>query len=974
MVYVRARFADSLSELLRSYRIAHGQAILIEPFERALKEHTPLTSIKDPSALVEYLNQLNLRSAMVMEELRRVTSENEDCKKKLDQQDKELASLRANSSGHASAGREHVAAEVPDEKQEPPATPRLDAVKPPVAGVLGMFSPKSKSRIWGSGENPPAPPKDHEGDSEEFFSYEYEQELPKLRADLVAKTEEAESLKAEIATLKANMTPPEGTDPELPNNPEQGEKELEPSENSAAKQVKLEALLEERVAEIAELQERLDQTQAQLDEAQKQLRDEQGAATERAKETQEQLAQTTLKAGDLDLQLQKTSLAKTGLEKKVDELLIQLEEERSDKQERIAKLAEQIKTASQAPKMAEVADSPAASSASPSATPSVAGGSAGGPKRKNRKKKKGGAAGAGAAATPPADGHVEGEPSPDGTPNVAALEEEIARLTEDVADKDRQIDRLSKKRKTEDDLREEVDNLRDDLISIGQDHVEAKQRVKDLETERRELQTRIAELEATLDSAPSESAASQELQQELEALRRDHGELKQNAKTLQMELGAAESLAQTRYKDLSALRDVLQKAQPEMQTLRQDSAALKTTKDELAARVAELKSLELEAKDLKSQLTRSQQLHKSVEEKLSTETSHKLRLEEAQRVAGRDLRRSEAGKIEISAREEKASREVQRLQEEATKLRPRVQELEVEVERLGRERKTAAEEATLKAQQYASVQGLLGSMREQTAELTLQLKEARDQAESLEEELSEVQRLLRERTHEGETMRRMLADVDARAGAKVDEMRARLEAAVEERDRLEDEASTRALRGRREAEDLRARVRDLERDVKALTAEKEALEESEREWQGRRDELESEYERSRLEVEDVRTSAAGLRRELDESELKARDSEQQRTDLRRVLDEQRARYDKLSRDFKALQPRLGSIASGGSGIGSSIRSSGESTRHGSVSNGGPPGADLVYIRTIMLQFLEQRDGRLRSQLVPVLGKLLGFEK
>jgi hypothetical protein len=36
--------------------------------------------------------------------------------------------------------------------------------------------------------------------------------------------------------------------------------------------------------------------------------------------------------------------------------------------------------------------------------------------------------------------------------------------------------------------------------------------------------------------------------------------------------------------------------------------------------------------------------------------------------------------------------------------------------------------------------------------------------------------------------------------------------------------------------------------------------------------------------------------------------------------------------------------------------------------------DYVYLKTVLLQFLEQRDKKLQAQLVPVLGKLLHFDK
>jgi hypothetical protein len=34
----------------------------------------------------------------------------------------------------------------------------------------------------------------------------------------------------------------------------------------------------------------------------------------------------------------------------------------------------------------------------------------------------------------------------------------------------------------------------------------------------------------------------------------------------------------------------------------------------------------------------------------------------------------------------------------------------------------------------------------------------------------------------------------------------------------------------------------------------------------------------------------------------------------------------------------------------------------------------MFLKKILLQFLEQKDNRLRAQLVPVLGKLLKFDK
>lgn len=87
-------YLQTYLELLRSYRVAHARAVSIEPFEKTLKENTPLVSISEPGALVEYLNQLNLRGDMVMDELKRVTTDRDDYKKKFEEARNRCPELR----------------------------------------------------------------------------------------------------------------------------------------------------------------------------------------------------------------------------------------------------------------------------------------------------------------------------------------------------------------------------------------------------------------------------------------------------------------------------------------------------------------------------------------------------------------------------------------------------------------------------------------------------------------------------------------------------------------------------------------------------------------------------------------------------------------------------------------------------------------------------------------------------------------
>ena len=939
-------------ELLRSYRIAHSRATSIEPFEKALRENTPLTSIKDPESLVEYLNQITLKGDMVMEELKRVTTEKDSYKKKADESEKQLATLKDEFSALESAQSE--------------ATAAAGAKETEIAG-----------KESGSPKEEPA----KGGDGDDFFSYD--NEIPQLQAEVQKKSEEVETLQAEVNYLKDELSLAKDHSAGLLESLENAARELSETRDAVAVKASVETQLEARNAEITMLSERLDKAQSKLKDLEAQAEKAKTDAADAVKDKVSQLAKSTSQNKELETQLEKAGQTKSSLDQKIKTLTSEIETLKKAKAEDESKIGELTKQIKSAPTPAPAPPaSPATTQDSSLAPPPPGGG-----KKKNRKKKKGGAAAAAALEPTPSEASTTDQPplSPLEGPASEEVQAELARLQEELAEKDQRIERLSKQRKTEEDLREEIENLQENLMVIGHDHVEAKQRIKELEAEKKALQERISELENEVESSASATKGNAELQSEHESLKQEFDNLKMKSATLHSDLAAAQQLAQTRYKDLTELRDVLQKAQPELKSLRQDSTALKATRDELAAKNAELRNLEKREKDAKTELTRAQRLAsdregeiKSLHEKVTQETNARLRLEDEKRVAGRDLRRAEAEKIELSAREEKAARELQRIQEDAAKLRPRIRELEDEVGRLRKEQAVLREEVELKASQYSNAQGLLGSMRDQTAELSVQLKESQGQCESLDEELAEARKMLGERTREAETMRRLLADVDERADAKVREMRAKMDAAVEERDRLEDESSALARRRARETEELRQRVRDLEREVKALAGEKDALEHQEREWRRRREELEAYEERAGTEVAEMRTTVSNLRSTLDASEQQARETEKKNAELRRALDDYRLRYDKLGKEAKTLQARLSSPAT----VASSGRSSIDSSRSGSLSAAGsqqPAAAgggsqDAMYLKTILLQFLEQKDNRLRAQLVPVLGKLLKFDK
>ncbi|KAK3372057.1 hypothetical protein B0H63DRAFT_401367 [Podospora didyma] len=942
-------------ELLRSYRIAHSRATSIEPFEKALKEHTPLTSIKDTEALVEYLTQVNVKGDMVMQELKRVSVEKDTYKNNADEADKELAALK-----------EEVAA-LKAEKASSAAT------KP------------SEEKAEGQAK-----------DGEDFFSYDTE--IPQLQAEVDKKSAEIHTLQTNVQNLKEELALARENSSSLVESLEKTTRELSESKDAVAVKAAVETQLEARKAEIVSLTERLDKSQARVKVLEIQLEKEKEHGAAAAKDNSAKMATYEAQITQLQADLEGAAGDKSSLSKKIARLAAEVDElRRSAAMDEVKIIDLTKKLQSIPPPPTPTTPTPTASEGTHLAPPAAGGGG----KKKNKKKKKGGAS----ASTPTAleltpseadTGDQEAPSSLPASPMLAKnveLQAEVDQLKAELAEKLEQIERIDKKRHTEEELREEIENLRENMMLIGNNHVEAKDKIKALEAEKKALRERIAELEKEFETSAAAAKNNSKLAGEHESLRQEFEDLKTKSSTLQSDLAAAQQLAQARYKDLTDLREVLQKAQPELKSLRLESAALKTTREELNAKSAELRGLEKREKELKMELVRTQRLAsdreaeiKSLHDRISTETNTRLRLEDEKRIAGRDLRRSEAEKIELSAREEKTSRELQRIQDESSKLRPRIKELEDEVSRLKKQHEVLSEDAELKKSQYASAQSLLGSMRDQTAEVSIQLKESQAQCESLDEELAETRKMLGERTREAETMRRLLQDVDERAEGKVREMKARMDQAIEERDRLEDESSALARRRARETEDLRQRIRDLEREIKSLATEKDDLEHKEREWRRRREELESVEERADAEINEMRTTVSNLRTTLDASEQQARNAENKNAELRKGLDDYRVRYDKLSKETKALQAKLAlsatsaaSTSSLGITSASSVRSSiddsysirsgvnGSSTPH-------PASQDAMYLKTILLQFLEQKDNRLRAQLVPVLGKLLGFEK
>ncbi|MCJ1356291.1 MAG: hypothetical protein MMC33_006285 [Icmadophila ericetorum] len=1061
-VRVKLRKLDKLEsryrDLLRSYRIAHARVSVIESFETSLRENTPLTSINDPGALVEYLNQLKLKGDMVLDELKRVSSERDTFKQKLaeaeksakeawdnvtelrKQKESDSATDQANNAAKATSSLGSPAEVVSSDFKSPTPSIKLRTSSIP---SISLFSPKAK---------PASEPK-AEVKAEEFFSFD--RELPRLEAELKEKQEEVMSLTQDLAVAREStqsmVKTLEDITKELNVFKERSEKyesdlaDAKASSQNQAKSLKsdldaantklseAEMKHQAQTAQISKLEKRFEDAHSELNTLQKAKAENEEAVTSAEKLRAEIVA--------LQSKMSKAESERDVTQKRVETLndlvgtlreqartaaqdIESVKAELNESLLIIQKLKDQPVSAQQARASAtsDVAETDASSSRNleplPAETKAAGGETASSAKKKNKKKKKGAKTATEQESAAPAepsqiDSHQE---SLSLRPNMetvqeseiaSKLEAQLDELRNLLAEKDEAIEKLHGKLRGEEELREEIDSLRDDLITVGQEHVTAKDKIKDLLTERGSLETRVASLEKEIENLNQTHNSNLTSEEAHNLLFGQFEELKIKATSLQTDLTVAQQLASTRFKDLTDLKIVLQKAQPELISLRKEVFELKAVKEELTAKITELQrnearheAVRAELNELKRAAADKDAEMKLLNQKISSGLTSIQKGEETRSKLVQDLQQAEVQKRQISLSLEDISKELAKSREELSNSKTRVLELDETLSKLTRDNDSLKEEIELKTVQYVSAESLMSSMRDQSTEMAIQAKETRERCESLEEEVGDAHRLLAERSREGETMRRLLTEVEGRTDSRIREMKERMDAAIEERDRAEDEASIVGRRRTRELEEIRNKLRDIERVLKRTEEDKEELEAAQRDWKRRREELEQRTGQSTKEAEEVRMAMNELRDALDASEKQARDLDREKTELRRALEDAQQKLDKLQKTNKVLAEEARTIQASKSKVvesqSATPRSSldsgplfakagspGPKPKNSSITpNDGPKtpngqsvgSIDYIYLKNILLQFLEQKDKKHQMQLIPVLGMLLHFDR
>ena len=920
---------------------------------------------------MEYLNQVNLKGDMVLNELKKVSSERDTFKQKLSEAERstkeawdQLANLRSSKDLKDDPEESGKPVNDPRSDDENSAQKALDgdplgvtaktpstSIKSPTASIPGMslFSPKQK---------PVESPKARQG-SEDLFSYD--SEVPSSGIELQDRQEKINNLEDEIEILKGDLAVTRESTQSMVQTLEEATREMSSLRDSKDRtesemreqRASSEKLSEQLRAELQKAQIRLQELQAehgskcstrvveldsQLQNARQELDSAQSAVSQNTN-NEGRVRELQSVINKLETELSKLTSNATHSEKKIttlNDLVISLRSQLSEIEGKNQDLCVLIEKKSRAfqilqDKAEKLGLMPMLASPEPTTQvhangegPSVQESqnvsndqgsvqNASSPsKKKNRKKKKGGKSSAeqdkepqsGLMKKPIADfGELRESATTD---TVCKLQEELNQLRILIEEKDAAIERIHGKLKDQDGLREEIDTLRDDLVNVGQEHVEAKDQVKELMAEKTAIASTVTNLEkeiAELRDVHATSAAGSE--QKHKDLATQFEDLKAKANALQTDLSAAQQLASSRFRDLNDLRNVLQKAQPEINALRSEAAEVKSVKEVLSKKDTEFKRLDSRQEELRSEANQLKQTLsdreteiKALNQTINQESSSRFKAEDASSKAAQEVQRLNTERRQETESFDRLSRELGKTREELNTSKITLRELEQQISKMRSQSEGLKEEIDLKTAQYASAQSLMASMRDQTTEMAMQAKEARERCESLDEEVADAHRLLSERSREGETMRRLLADVEARADARIREMKARMDTSIEERDRAEDEASTAGRRRARELEDLRNKYKDNERNLKRAEEDKEELEIARKDWKRRREELEHRAAQSTREVDDVRKAMAELRDALDESENQARDLEKQKIDLQRSVGDTQHRLEKMQKSNK----------------------------------------------------------------------------
>jgi chromosome segregation ATPase len=406
---------------------------------------------------------------------------------------------------------------------------------------------------------------------------------------------------------------------------------------------------------------------------------------------------------------------------------------------------------------------------------------------------------------------------------------------------------------------EDVEQLRDMLRDVGSDLVEAKDKIKEIE-----------QREATAKSTKSDlEGAIATLTKELNETRETAGIIED----VRSQAAIAESRAETLLKELNDSKAKLGAVESDLAKLNAELATVSVDKNDLTAKFADtqtklrqIERSEKEARDrvasMQTSLVSKEREISAIRSELTNVQNFKNQLEESLRTSRQDISRLESERRELQQREQTARDESTRFQRDATMYRDKITSLELLRTTLTTERDTLTEEVQMKTAQLESTQSSMQNLREQTTEMGHRAREAKDRCEALDEELSEAHKLLSERAREAGTMRRLLDEAEGREAGRIKEAREKLEAAIEERDHLEEEITLLRRNNAEGSGELTKSLREKELAVKDLATRYEKVKKELDDLILKKKDVEGKLDRARTEADEANSRLSKLSKSL----------------------------------------------------------------------------------------------------------------
>ncbi|KAL7922838.1 hypothetical protein ACQKWADRAFT_291582 [Trichoderma austrokoningii] len=224
------------------------------------------------------------------------------------------------------------------------------------------------------------------------------------------------------------------------------------------------------------------------------------------------------------------------------------------------------------------------------------------------------------------------------TPELVVKDEEIASLktqisiqSEEIKLKDAEIEQLSTRHKTEQDLLEEIENLKENLIDLAQDHVAEQKRIKEHRDLVKDLRTEIAELQKQNRGLTSQVEDIDKTQAEYRALVKEYRYFRDTivgSSNYNADLDVENALStEGQYKELREALKSRNTLLAVIDSLQRDANNLRPAIVELHAVVQKVKDLEKDLSQVGLELAHRNAEVRELEAKLEAETEAKTQMD-----------------------------------------------------------------------------------------------------------------------------------------------------------------------------------------------------------------------------------------------------------------------------------------------------------------------------------------------------------